>query len=118
MVARLRVATSRSWKDRDTGDWREATEWHDVTVWQAERLKGRLAKGTRVHASGRLRTREWDKDGVKMRRTEIVCRAGAVILLTPAPGAGASGAGAAGAAEPGAASGPPPDGGDDDDIPF
>ena len=70
VVARLRLATGRSWKDRGSGEWKEATEWHDVAVWQAERLEGRLAKGDRVHVSGRLRTREWDKDGVRMQRTE------------------------------------------------
>ena len=116
VVAKLRLATSRSWKDRDSGEWKEATEWHDVAVWQAGRLEGRLAKGDRVHVSGRLRTREWDKDGVKMRRTEIVCRAGAVVLLTPKPGA--AGAGASDAASPGAVPSSPPDGADDDGIPF
>ena len=118
VLARLRVATSRSWKDRSTGDWKEATEWHDVVVWQAERLKGRLAKGDKVHLSGRLRTREWDKDGVTIRRTEIVCRAGGVILLAPKPEA----AGGAPASDSGAAPGPAaaraPEGGDDDDSPF
>ena len=113
VVARLRLATSRSWKDRGTGEWKEATEWHDVAVWQAGRLEGRLSKGDRIHVSGRLRTREWDKDGARMQRTEIVCRAGSVILLASKPGSGAPDPAAAGAV-----SGPPPDGGDDDGLPY
>ena len=115
VVARLRLATGRSWKDRGSGEWKESTEWHDVAVWQAERFEGRLAKGDKVHVSGRLRTREWDKDGVRMQRTEIVCRAGGLILLTSKPGP--SGAAADGGPA-GPVPGPPPDGGGDDDIPF
>lgn len=85
VVAQLRLATSRSWQDRLNGEWREETEWHDVSVWKAAHLQGRLRKGDRVHVSGRLRTRSWEHEGVTQRRTEIVCRAGAVILLTPRP---------------------------------
>ena len=85
VVAQLRLATSRSWKDRESGEWQEETEWHDVSVWNADRLRGRLRKGDRVHVSGRLRTRSWERDGMTRRSTEIVCPAGAVILLTPRP---------------------------------
>ena len=85
VVAQLRLATSRSWRNRDSGEWQEETEWHDVSVWRADHLRGRLRKGDRVHVTGRLRTRSWEHEGVTRRSTEIVCAAGAVILLTPRP---------------------------------
>ena len=81
---------------------------------EGRHLKGRLAKGDRVHVSGRLRTRSWDHDGVTMRRTEIVCRAGAVILLSAKPDARSAAAGEA----DNRVSAPAPEGADDGDIPF
>ena len=82
VVAHLRMATTRHWRSGD-GEWQEETEWHDVTVWQAERLKGRLAKGDRLHVTGRLRTRNRDRKGITVQSTEIVCQMGGVIPLAP-----------------------------------
>ena len=105
VLAQLRLATGRTWMDRDSGQWKEETEWHDVVVWKAEHLNGRLTNGDGRHVSGRLRTRARDKNGVTMRRTEIVCWAGAVIPLCSKRDAG-SHAGAAGDGPGAPASGP------------
>ena len=116
-LATLRLATSRSFRRAD-GEWADETEWHDVVVWKADRLRDhrdRLRKGDQVHVAGRLRTRSWeDREGHKRQRTEVACFAGDVILLAPAQaGAGADpGEGAAREA------GSPSPGGSDDDIPF
>ena len=97
-VARLRLATSRSYR-RDDGEWAEETEWHDVFVWKADRLekhRDRLRKGDMVHVTRRLRTRsKEDRNDVKRQRTEVTCFASVVILLAPAAG----GAGANSTAE-------------------
>ena len=81
-VAHVRLATNRPAKGAD-GEWGEATDWHDVTVWDAAALRPLLRKGTRLHVRGRLRTRSWDKDGETRRSTEVACRARDVIVLTP-----------------------------------
>ena len=89
-VATLRLATSRSFR-RSDGEWADETEWHDVVVWKADRLRDhrdRLRKGDPVHVAGRLRTRSWeDREGHKRQRTEVACFAGDVILLAQAQGA-------------------------------
>ena len=86
-VATLRLATSRSYRRAD-GEWADETEWHDVVVWKADRLRDhrdRLRKGNPVHVVGRLRTRIWeDREGHKRQQTEVACFAGDVILLAAA----------------------------------
>ena len=81
-VAHVRLATNRPAKGAD-GGWAEATEWHDVTIWDAGPLRPMLRKGVRLHVSGRLRTRSWDQDGETRWRTEVACRARDVVVLTP-----------------------------------
>jgi single-strand DNA-binding protein len=74
-VARFNVATSRKWKDRETGEWREATQWTRVVVWRklAERCRENLVKGQRVYVEGRLETTSWeDRDGNRRWKTEVV----------------------------------------------
>src|SRR6266581_4158715 len=86
-VARTRfsVATSRRWKDQQSGEWKEETDWSDVTLWRAENLAQYLTKGKQVYVEGRLQTRSYeDKDGKKVYRTEVV--ADEVILLGGAGG--------------------------------
>lgn len=74
------LATSRRWKDQQTGDWKEETEWHNVTLWRSENLANYLQKGKQVYVEGRISTRSYeDKDGNKKYFTEIV--ADDVILL-------------------------------------
>src|SRR3954470_473682 len=65
-VARTRfsVATSRRWKDQQSGEWKEETDWSSVTLWRSENLANYLTKGKQVYVEGRLQTRSYDdKDG-------------------------------------------------------
>jgi single-strand DNA-binding protein len=79
-VTRFSVATTRSWKDQQTNEWKEETNWTNVTVWRQENLANYLTKGKQVYVEGRLQTRSYDdKDGKKVYTTEVV--ADDVILL-------------------------------------
>lgn len=74
-VCNLRVATSESWKDKQTGEMKEQTEWHTVAMFGrlAEIAGEYLRKGSQVYIEGRLRTRKWqDKNGNDRYTTEIV----------------------------------------------
>src|SRR3954466_10284483 len=74
-VANLRIATSESWKDRQSGEQQERTEWHRVAIFGklAEVAAESLKKGSQVYIEGSLRTRKWqDKQGVERYSTEIV----------------------------------------------
>ena len=79
-VTKFSVATSRHWKDNQSEEWKEATDWHNVVVWRQESLANYLTKGKQVYVDGRLQTRSYDdKDGVKRYVTEIVAED--VLLL-------------------------------------
>jgi single-strand DNA-binding protein len=74
-VANFSVATSEEWKDKETGEKRERTEWHRIVAFKrlAEICGQYLAKGRQVYIEGRIQTREWDdRDGNKRYTTEIV----------------------------------------------
>lgn len=73
-VANLTLATSDSWKDKQTGQQQERTEWHRVVFFgRLAEIVGEYArKGTKMYVEGRLQTREWEKDGVKRYTTEVV----------------------------------------------
>ena len=74
-VANFTVATSEEWKDKDTGEKQERTEWHRIVIWRrlAEVVGEYLSKGSQVYIEGKLQTREWeDKDGNRRFTTEIV----------------------------------------------
>ena len=74
-VLNFPMATSRRWKDRETEQVHDETDWHRIVVWgrQAEVLSEYLKKGSQVHVDGRLQTRSWtDNDGAKRYTTEIV----------------------------------------------
>ncbi|MBM3724116.1 MAG: single-stranded DNA-binding protein [Acidobacteria bacterium] len=72
-ITRFSVATSRRWKDQQTGDWKEETDWTNVSYWRAENVAPYLTKGKQVYIEGRLQTRSYDdKDGVKKYSTEVV----------------------------------------------
>jgi len=73
------VATNRRWKDQQSGEWKEETEWHNVVLWRSENLANYLTKGKQVYVEGRLQTRNYEQDGQKKFFTEIVCDD--VILL-------------------------------------
>jgi single-strand DNA-binding protein len=123
-VTNLRVATSESWKDKQTGEQREQTEWHSVVMYDrlAEIAAEYLRKGSQVYLEGKLRTRKWqDKEGRDRYSTEVI--ANEMQML----GGRGGGAGTESRAEPRAAGGserpaPAPvterDETFDDDIPF
>ncbi len=73
-VANVAIATSESWKDRNSGERQERTEWHRVVFFSrlAEIVEQYLKKGSKVYVEGRLQTRSWEQDGVKRYSTEIV----------------------------------------------
>jgi len=85
------VATSRRWKDQQTGDWKEETDWHNVVLWRSENLANYLLKGKQVYVEGRLTTRSYDdKDGNKRWITEVVADD---VLLLGGRGEGGGGGG-------------------------
>jgi single-strand DNA-binding protein len=79
-MTKFSVATNRRWKDQQTGEWKEETDWANVVLWRQENLANYLTKGKQVYVEGRLQTRSYDdKDGKKQYMTEVV--ADDVILL-------------------------------------
>lgn len=75
-ICNIRIATSETWKDKNTGEKKEATEWHRVSFFGklAEIAGQYLKKGSQVYIEGSLRTRKWqDKDGKDQYTTEIRC---------------------------------------------
>jgi len=86
-VANITVATSEKWTDKTSGEKKEKTEWHRVTVWNQGLvgvIEKYLKKGDKVYFEGQLETRKWDKDGVDMYTTEITLRPyrGEMVLLS------------------------------------
>ena len=101
-VVNLRIATSENWKDKNTGERRERTEWHSVAIFN-EPL-GRIAeqylrKGSKVYIEGQLETRKWqDQSGADRYSTEVVVRPfrGELTLLDPRGGGDGGGYGGGG----------------------
>jgi len=136
-IANLRLATSENWKDKNTGERKERTEWHTVVL-QSEGLVGvaerYLRKGSKVYIEGQLRTRKWqDQNGNDRYSTEVSVGGigGVMTMLDGAPGGGGGGqrggggdwgGGSSGGGGGGGNQGGPPAGGFgddlDDDIPF
>ena len=73
-VANFSMATSETYKDRQTGERREQTEWHNVVLWRglAEVAEKYVKKGDMIYVEGKLRTRSWEKDGITRYTTEVV----------------------------------------------
>jgi single-strand DNA-binding protein len=73
-IANLSVATSDTWKDKNTGEQQERTEWHRIVFFNrlAEVVRDYVKKGTKVYLEGRLQTRSFEQDGVQKYSTEIV----------------------------------------------
>lgn len=126
-VTNIRIATSESWKDRQTGDQQERTEWHSVVMYDklGEIAAEYLRKGSQVYVEGKLRTRKWqDKEGKDRYTTEII--ADQMQMLGGRGGAGGPPSGGSGGESrqsrpaPAEERGPPAgdEGGFDDDIPF
>jgi single-strand DNA-binding protein len=96
-VANLRIATSESWRDKNTGERREKTEWHRVVIFNeglCKIVEQYLKKGSKVYLEGALQTRKWtDKDGNEKYTTEVVLQ-GFNSSLTMLDGRGGGGGGA------------------------
>jgi single-strand DNA-binding protein len=87
------LATNRRWKDQQSGEWKEITDWHNIVLWRSENLTNYLQKGKQVYIEGRIENRSWeDKEGQKRYITEIVCDE----LILTSGGRGDSGGGSGG----------------------
>lgn len=144
-VCNFSIATSETWKDRNTGEKRETTEWHRIVTFRnlAEICARYLRKGSKVYIEGKLRTSSYEKDGITRYTTDII--ADQMTMLDSAQrsdsgggynnagggyqgnqsGSGSPGGGMNQSYEPPAYGGnsgfddfPGPSGGGDDDIPF
>jgi len=74
-IVNLRIATSETWRDKNSGERKEKTEWHQVVIFNdqiAKVAEQYLRKGMKVYVEGSLQTRKWEKDGVERYSTEIV----------------------------------------------
>lgn len=83
-VANITVATSESWRDKQTGEMKEVTEWHRVVLWGklAEIAGEYLRKGSQVYIEGQLKTRKWtDQQGVEKYSTEVVVNVGGTMQM-------------------------------------
>ncbi|NLJ13294.1 single-stranded DNA-binding protein [Denitrificimonas caeni] len=87
-VTNLTLATSDSWRDKQTGQMQERTEWHRVTFFGkiAEIAGQYLRKGSKIYIEGRLQTREWEKDGVKRYTTEVIVDIGGTMQMLDSRG--------------------------------
>jgi single-strand DNA-binding protein len=139
-VANVRIATSDTWKDKNTGERQERTEWHNVVFFGklAEIVKQYLHKGSKIYVEGKLRTRKWQgQDGQDRYTTEVVVDInGTMQMLDSRSGGGGGGSSVAfddepsyqssrGGGRPQSSSPAPSSGGSsqgaadfDDDIPF
>ncbi len=127
------LATNRRWKDQQSGEWKEETDWHNILLWRSENVANYLLKGKQVYLEGRLQSRSYEdkKDGQKKYFTEVVCED--LILLGGRGDTAGAPAGSASefappvslprsAPRPQTAASEPPDdlnqGITDDDVPF
>ncbi|RIJ14537.1 single-stranded DNA-binding protein [Henriciella mobilis] len=134
-VCNLRIATSETWKDKNTGERREKTEWHNVAIFSEGLVRiaqQYLKKGSKVYLEGKLQTRKWqDQNGQDRYTTEVVLQGfdGTLTMLdSPGGGQGGGGGGRMGGGGYGGGSsggpreldGPPQDFNQDfdDEIPF
>lgn len=105
-VCNIGIATNQTWKDGQTGERRERTEYHRVVIFTPaliDLVQRFLRRGSKVYVEGELQTRKWEKDGIERQATEIVLQgfAGKIVFLDKAGGGQVAG-------------GRP----DDDEIPF
>ena len=137
-VCNLRIATSERWKDRNTGEQRERTEWHSVAIFSeplARTAEQYLRKGSKVYLEGQLETRKWqDQSGQDRYSTEVVLRpyTSTMVMLDGRGGGGGgdgdfggggygdsqSRGGGGGGGGGGGYQSPAPAGDMDDEIPF
>ena len=134
-ISKFTLATNRNTKDQQSGEWKELTDWHNISVWKTDNVASYLLKGTRIYVEGRLETRSYeDKEGQKKYFTEVICDAQNLMLLGGGGGRGDAPSEGSGdyerpvsmprsAQRPPAASSAPPaedfhQGITDDDVPF
>jgi single-strand DNA-binding protein len=141
-VTNVSIATSKGWKDRDSGEQKERTEWHRIVFFNklAEIAGEYLKRGSKVYIEGELRTRDWEKDGQKHYTTEVVANEMQMLDSRGEMGGGGSSSGGSGGSQVGGGGsfsggsggsqggggsspagddfGPPPSDDFDDDIPF
>ncbi len=131
-VANVSIATTEAWKDRESGDMQEKTEWHRVVFFGklAEIVAEYVKKGSQIYVEGRLQTRKWqDKEGTERYTTEIVANEMQMLGGRSSGGSSAGGASDKAAPAEGASGGGSPSRGAprraatdenfvDDDIPF
>ncbi len=124
-ICNLRIATSESWNDRQSGEKRERTEWHSVVI-HSDGLVGiaekYLRKGKKIYIEGKLLTRKWqDQSGADRYSTEVVLNGPGAVLTMLDSGGGEQSRGNGGNTAPrdeSKAAGGFDDGFDDDEIPF
>lgn len=123
-IVNLSLATSERWRDRNTNEQRERTEWHRVVIFNdrlGEIAQKYLQKGSKVYLEGQLQTRKWtDREGQERYTTEVVLgRFRSELTMLDGRGDGASAGEPGGAAAPAPADGSAGGAGDlDDEIPF
>ena len=133
-VCNLRVATSENWKDKQTGERRERTEWHSVAIFSEGLVRVAeqyLRKGSKIYIEGKLQTRKWqDQSGQDRYSTEVVLQGfdATLVMLDGRDGGGGQGGGGYGGDRSGGYGGGQQGGGDfggpapagdiDDEIPF
>jgi len=126
-VCNIRIATSENWKDKNTGERREKTEWHTVAIFQEGLVRiaeQYLKKGSKVYIEGKLSTRKWqDQSGQDRYSTEVVLNGydGTLTMLDGKSSDGGQDRGEYGGGNSGGygSGGSPNSGGDmDDEIPF
>ncbi|MDG1472545.1 MAG: single-stranded DNA-binding protein [Ascidiaceihabitans sp.] len=117
-VCNLRIATSETWKDRNTGERKEKTEWHSVAIFQEGLVRiaeQYLRKGSKVYIEGQLQTRKWqDQSGVDKYSTEVVLQGfGGTLTMLDGRSEGGGGGGGGYEQQGGYDSGPSGGGGYD-----
>ncbi len=114
-VCTFSIATTEKWRDKQTNEMKESTNWHNIVLWgkQAETAKQYLTKGSPVYIEGRIQTRSWEDNGVKKYITEIVGQ-----RLQFLGRRGAEPTGDHDAPPPPEIDGAPPLTEEDDDLPF
>lgn len=124
-VTTVTIATSESWKDKQTGEQKERTEWHNIVFYNrlAEIAGEYLKKGSQIYVEGSLRTEKYEKDGVTKYSTKIIANEMQMLGGRGGAGGGSASAGDIGSSAPakGQSSAPAAAGGFDDfddDIPF
>lgn len=129
-IVNMSIATSEGWKDKNTGEWRDKTEWHRIVIFDeriADVAEKYLKKGSKVYVEGTLQTRKWtDKSGAEKYSTEVVLpKYKAVLVMLDTRESGQSQTASAPREEPkkekksgGGGTAQPPETDLDDEIPF